>query len=478
MKQLPLFDSYIGLIILAVYGIIVFSLTSYFGRGYNKTKTAFLLSNRDLTQNQGSMSVAAAWLWAAGLFISTQQAYVNGMVGLFWFCFGAILTYWLFGWFAQQLRNKFSNGFTFSSYMEENYGKKVQNIYVFEMILLAICVFALNILAGGKIIELLTGLSYYITIPIMTSIALLYAFRGGLKASVITEIFKIGMVWIGVLIILPMIIYAVGGFDIVVKGMSGIDGRGLHIFGTDKAWQVFTGFGIAAFLGQMGAFFGDNAFYQRAFAVPKEKVFKTFAIGSLIYGIIPISMGLIGFAAVGYGLEIPKAQVGMTNAIMIANLLPAWVSVFFVFVVFAGLVSVLDSQFSSIASMAGHDLVKKFKAGSTDEDVIKYARIGMIGLALAGMAIAFIPGITLLHIFLFFGTLRASVWIPSMVAIIKPKLFTSNGLFYGILVSISVGIPMFTYGKLINNNDIALIGTVIAIFGSFIISYICSQTKK
>ena len=39
MKQLPLFDSYIGLIILAVYGIIVFSLTSYFGRGYNKTKT-------------------------------------------------------------------------------------------------------------------------------------------------------------------------------------------------------------------------------------------------------------------------------------------------------------------------------------------------------------------------------------------------------------------------------------------------------
>ena len=62
----------------------------YFSRGYNDNKTSFLVARRELNTFQGSMSVAAAWLWAPGLFISAQQAYVNGLVGLFWFCLGTV----------------------------------------------------------------------------------------------------------------------------------------------------------------------------------------------------------------------------------------------------------------------------------------------------------------------------------------------------------------------------------------------------
>lgn len=476
--QLPLFDPMMGIIILAVYALVVYGLTSYFSRGYASTKEAFLLSRRDLSTTQGSLSVAAAWLWAAGLFISAQQAYVNGLVGLFWFSFGAILTYWLFGWFAQKLRDRYPDGFTFSSYIKETYSARVQNIYIFEMVILAVSVFALNLLAGGKIVELLTGLNYYVTVPVMAAIALLYSFRGGLKASVITEIFKIIMVWFGVLLIVGSVMAVTNGWDTVVAGLGGIKGDGASIIGTDKAWTVFVTFGLATFLGQMGAFFGDNAFYQRAFSVPKQSVFQVFAKGSIIYGVIPIAMGLLGFLAAGSNLIVPKGQEQMVNAFMIAQYLPSWVSILFVFVVFAGLISVLDSQFSSVASMAGHDIYKKFKSNDADQASIGYARWGMVIAALLGIGIAFIPGITLLHIFLFFATLRASVWLPSMVAVLRPQWFTEKGLFHGMLLALVLGIPTFVYGSLIKNSDIALTGTLIAILGSFVFSWVFSKKQE
>jgi len=476
MKTLPLFNEYIGLLILLIYGTIVYFLTSYFSRGYSKTKIGFLLSNRDISVPQGRFSVAAAWLYATGLFVSVQQAYVNGLVGFFWFVIGAVGVYWLFGLFAQKLRNKFPNGFTFSSYIKETYGVKVQFLYVFEMCLLAISICSLNLLAGGKIIQLLTGFNFYLAVLIIASIALIYSFKGGLKASVITEIFKIIIVWSGIFLIVPAVVYYSGGLENIIKGLSGIDGKGLAIVGTEKSWNVFITFGLITFLGAMGGFFGDNAFYQRAFSVPKEKVFKTFWQGSLVYAIIPLGMCLIGFAAAGSGLEIPKGNEQMTTAYMIANTLPSFASIFFLFMFFACSISVLDSQLTSISNMAGHDIVNKYKTNVEDKTNILFARASMILIIILGIIISFIPGITILHIYLFFATLRASVWIPSMVAIIKPKLLNSNSLFYGILLAIIIGLPTFVYGNLIKQPYIILSGTLIAILGSFIFSLFFKNT--
>ena len=472
--QLPIFDPTIGLVLLGLYAVLVYGLTSYFGRGYTDSSEAFLLSRRDLTTNQGSLSVAASWLHAAGLFISAQQAYLLGLLGLFWFAFGAILTYWLFGWFAQQVRNKYPDGFTFSSYIKETYSSRVQNVYVFEMIVLAVSVFALNLVAGGKIVELLTGLNYYITVPAMAVIALVYSFRGGLKASVITEIFKICMVWFGVILVVGGVMIVTNGWDTVLAGLGGIKGNGQSIIGTDQAWNVFITFGLATFLGQMGGMFGDNAFYQRAFSVPKKSVFRVFAQGSLVYGVVPVTMGLLGFMAAGTGLIVPPGKEQMVNVFMIATYLPSWVSLFFVFVVFAGIVSILDSQFSSIASMSGHDIFNKFKGNSS----ITFARAGMIVMTIVGVGVACIPGITLLHIFMFFATLRASVWLPSMVAIVRPRWFNEHGLFWGLIFAMAIGIPVYIYGTLTKDTGMALEGTLIAIFGSFVFSWILSQKDK
>ena len=109
--NLPLFDQSTGYTLLLVYGLVAFALTYWYSRGYDNNKTSFLVARRELNTFQGSMSVAAAWLWAPGLFISTQQAYVNGLVGHFWFCLGNFLTLGFFAYFAHRLRQQFPDGF-------------------------------------------------------------------------------------------------------------------------------------------------------------------------------------------------------------------------------------------------------------------------------------------------------------------------------------------------------------------------------
>jgi Na+/proline symporter len=474
----PLFEPSTGFIILLVYGLFAFAMTYYFSRGYNDTKTSFLVARRELNTFQGSMSVAAAWLWAPGLFISTQQAYVNGLVGLFWFCLGNFLTLGAFAYFAKLIRNREPNGFTFSSYLRDRMSPRVQWLFVVEMIILATCAFAINLIAGSSTVATLTGIDYTLATFLMAGIAILYSFRTGLKATVVTEMIKIIVVWTGVIILVPWTISAAGGWDTVVAGLGGRTGEGAAIFGTPFAWGIFTGFGAAAFLGHMGGPWGDNSFYQRAFSIKEKSIVPSYVLASFIFIVVPIMMGLLGFVAAGAGLEIPQALVGTTNAITIGTFLPAYASILFAFMVFAGLVAILDSQFASVANMTGHDIFNKFKTGDNDSSAINYARVGMLLLAVAGLAVANIPGMSLVYLFLFFAILRAAVWLPSMIALLRPNWVTEAGMFWGILVAAIPGEALYIYGRMFDGGStVTFVGTLVAIFGAPILTLLFSKRE-
>jgi len=452
-----------GLVVLLIYGLFAFAMTYWYSRGYDTNKESFLVARRELNTFQGSLSVAAAWLWAPGLFISAQQAYVNGLVGLFWFCLGNFFTLGAFAYFAKRIRKLKPDGFTFSGYLKEKFSSRVQALFVVEMMLLAVCAFAINLIAGSKTVESLTGLDSGIVSLLMVLIAILYSFRTGLKATVVTEIIKIIVVWTGAVVLVPWVILNAGGWDTVVAGLGGRSGLGADIFGTPFAWGVFSGFGAAAFLGHMGGPWGDNSFYQRAFSIKEDSIIPSFVIAGFVFIVVPIMMGLLGFVAAGSGMEIENVDV--TNALVIAEFLPAGATVFFMFMVFAGLVSILDSQFASVANMTGHDIYNKFKVGIFGADEIQWARYGMVALAVLALIVANVPGMTLMYLFLFFAVLRASVWLPSMISFLKPDLITEKGMFWGILVCATAGEILFVSGKL-GYTDTTFLGVLVAIFGS------------
>jgi Na+/proline symporter len=472
----PIFEQWVGWGILFVYFLMVLGLTRYFAKGYSANKNSFLVARRELGGFAGALSIGAAWTWAPAIFISAQMAFQSGLAGLFWFTVGNTLTMVLFGIFAKKIRHNLPDGFTISGYMKEKFSGRVQNIFLLEVWVLATCAFALNALAGAKTIETITGINYHFSTIVLSGIALLYVIQNGLKASVVTEIFKIFVLWTGLAIFIPWVISNAGGIDVLQAGLGGVTGLGDSLFGNEFVINFFLGVGFSMALGHLGAFWGDNSFYQRAFAIKKDKIITAFTGSALVFVVVPVSVGLLGFIAAGQGLDISPESVGMTTVITLGANLPSWTLILFVFILFAGLVSVLDSHLSSSASLFGHDVRNKIKSSKSE---VFWGRSGMLVMIVLALIIANWPGMTILTIFLFYGIMRATIWLPTMLHLMNPKIITERGIFWGIVLAYSIGFPIYLYGKFFDGgNTLTIAGTLFAILGSGIMSYLISLRDR
>jgi hypothetical protein len=93
----------------------------------------------------------------------------------------------------------------------------------------------------------------------------------------------------------------------------------------------------------------------------------------------------------------------------------------------------------------------------------------MLMLAAVGFSVCMIPHITILHLFLFFANLRAAVWLPSMLAMLCPRFVTEPAMFWSILISVTVGMPLFIYGQLYGRTLWSFAGTLTSIVGSLLL---------
>ena len=130
----------------------------------------------------------------------------------------------------------------------------------------------------------------------------------------------------------------------------------------------------------------------------------------------------------------------------------------------SGLVSTLDSGLCSISSIASTDIIPNSKNKLTN------ARTGMVLLSIGGIALANIPDMKILYLFIFYGTLRASTLIPTIYTIIN-KQVSEPGMFYGITTSLVIGVPMFAYAKFNGLTDLAVWSSIFTVSASGIIVY-------
>ena len=93
----------------------------------------------------------------------------------------------------------------------------------------------------------------------------------------------------------------------------------------------------------------------------------------------------------------------------------------------------------------------------------------MLAVTIVAVLVANIPGLTILYLFLLYGTLRSSVMLPTVFSILGKRM-TEKGLFYGILTSMIVGLPVFAYGNLVGNIPLIVAGSLFTILASGVIA--------
>lgn len=449
----------------AVMSLIVFCL-----RKRQQTKAEFLAAGHSAPWVLTAFSMAATWVWAPSMFTAAEKAYTQGFAGVFWFVVPNVLTLILFAFFAKRMRQLRPEGWTFSDYIREKYSNRAHNMFLTESFGLQICSLAVQLLAGATIFHKVTGLPFVWTTMILAAIPLLYSLTNGIRGSIATDFVKMSFIAIVLLLGLPIISSNVG-VGTLLAGLGGINGTHAHLFDATGI-AVMLSFGLPTTIGLLSGTFGDQMFWQRVFSVKQHAVKKTMISAAFIFAIVPISLACFGFFAAGAKLDIADTQLVNVGAVI--NFCPRWFLYLFFLLILSGLISTVDSILCAVSSVAGHDIVQRLKAKTGREyKELTIARIGMVLVAILAIAVANIPGMTITYLFLFYGTLRSSVMLPTIFAI-KGHKMTERGIFYGILASLIIGLPIFAIGNLNGNVPMIVAGSLLTIG----LSGVLSRTMK
>ena len=443
-------------IFLVIYFLFIIGMTVFVQSP--KDKSDYLAGGHNVGTVSTALSVAATWIWAPALFVSAEKAYMNGYAGLLWFLVPNIICLLLFIPFAIRLRNKMPYGFTISQLMNETYGRKVKNIYVTQLSLLSLLSTIVQLVAGGKIISIMTGIPFYLTTIILGGVALFYSLNKGIRASIFTDAIQMVLILLACFILVPMAIN-INGIQPITEGFKGI-GHDTTLF-NHNGIELMLAFGIPTTIGLIAGPFGDQNFYQRIFSVKRDKIKQSMILGAIAFAIVPIGMGILGFTAAGIGYKC--ADTSVINFELIRAILPQWAGVVFLFVLLSGLLSTIDSNLNSISSLVN--------------DVVKDARVSHLKWAMVILTVASITlsniDMTIVDFFLIYGILRATTFGTTVMTLLGYE-FKANGVFYGVLVALVVGVPTFVYAKI---NDILWLNISASIF-TLVISVIIAMLHK
>ena len=431
-----------GYIILAVYAAIMIAMTFIFTRG-GETAENFHVGKRNMGILASAMSIAATWIWAPALFTSAEKAYLNGIVGLFWFLVPNILCLVMFIPFARAIRGRMPDGITLSGFMGQAYKSRgVRRTYLLQLSSLSVLSTAVQLLAGGRILSNATGINFTLVTILLALIAFTYSQFSGIRASVLTDVVQMVFILAACAIFVPWALSS-GGADSLWKGLGGVTGEYTRLF-SEKGLEGMIGFGIPTAIGLVSGPFGDQCFWQRAFCIDQKKIGKAFLLGAVLFGLVPLSMGILGFIAAGSGAVIENT--GIVNFELIRQLFPAWVVIPFLYMLVSGLLSTVDSNLCAAASLTT-DL--DYTRDLNDTGKLRISKLTMIGLLTAGILIAHIPGLTVTQLFLFYGTLRATTLLPTVFTL-KNVSLKKQGVIAGVLTAMATGLPFFAYASLNN----------------------------
>jgi len=421
------------LFLMSVYGLI------YYNRqyAYGSTKDGFLVSNRDLNPVLAAITAGTGWIWAPAFFLSSFQAYYNGLIGFFWFSVGNILTLILFSYGAQKIRDKFPNGYTLSSFIKSQYGTGLQKVYIAVSAALIVATTVTMVVALSKTLAIITGINQAALSVAIMAAAFLLSYRVGYRASVYSDMIKFGTIYLVLGSCVAYLLYIGTGLN-----LAGIKGHGWEFIGTPHAWMVFSTFGGAFFLSNLSTPWIDNGFTQTAYAVrDKKRVGQAFRYGALIFAGAIFLAGSIGFIGAAAGtVVVPKGNELYYFVYAIDQLIGRWALIPIIFMIFAALIAVIDGFIASISSIVGHDVAEM--KGWNEKQSLQYARYSFIAFALIVILIAN-SGADILYLTLLHGMLKVTAGFTTAGMILNPKAFNPRVVMPVLLVSIVLATVSF-----------------------------------
>lgn len=426
-----------------------------------------------------------ATFWGGGTMMgSTGAAYHDGILGTIADPFGAGLALILLGvFFVSYIRRLNVN--SIGEIYAIRYSPLVSYIASILMVPTYILWTAVQIIAIGKVMNIIIGLNYTYAIVISAIVVIAYTYLGGILAVVWTDAIQMGIILLGLIILVPKSIDYVGGMSVI--SASTPDGFWSFI-PKDRSivgWLTY----IAAWVGMALGNIPSPDIAQRAFSSKNEKVAKKSSIISgilyWIVGIVPIFMGLVGITMVKQGL-IDSSVFSSDSELIIPyiakTLLNPVALGIFVGSLAAAVMSSASSAIFASAVILSNDLFKPFleyrKKKIDDKMLLVSTKISVLLIGGLSLVVSFyVTSLYDLMIFSF-ALLFSCLFFPFLLV-----FHWKNANAYGIIAGMLTGFIINVSGCIIQKSFVpepewffTLVPALINLLMCIIVSYMTKNT--
>ncbi len=422
-----------------------------------KDSDDYLAGGRNMPLWLVTATLFATW-WCGGTVLGgSGRAFHGGFQAVIYDPYGAGLTLVLAGLFLMKIVHDAKVN-TLAQFFSCRYGEWAARYSGIVMVPTYALWSAVQMVAMGKIFEVVLGWDYTVAILVGAAIILVYTVMGGILAVAWTDVFQIGLVLIGLIIIFPLTINLAGGWSAVVEATPA----------THFDFFPAPGSGFSYWLWWWGALLGVGLgtlagpdLYQRAIVARTGKIASiasvTSGVSYWVLGLIPIYIGFAGIALVSQGIldagvvaEDSEKIILLVSKIVL-HPIPAGI---FIASMMGAVMSSGDSAVFATAAVMSNDLVKPAyekwsKKPLTDKGLIFATRVCvllftiislLIGLSWPVMYDLLIIGFQLLFHMLFFPLIlgvywkhanaTGAIWGMSVGLVIAMSWLISAGTFY------------------------------------------------
>jgi Na+/proline symporter len=382
--------NYLGAGFFLMYLILMLSI-GWFASRRQKTSEDFLVAGRQFGLWTLVLANVAAMLHGGAILshmaLSAQMGGVVATANISYVLGFAMILFF----YAKKLRN--SKGITLPDYMGERFDSRLlQGWSACIVVFTSILVLVGQIKVMGYLFEALVGLPVFWGQLIGTLIFVAYVSMGGLLAVVWTNIAQFFLMWMGILLIWPIVYQAVGGWSDVLLTVEQVAPGWTSIKGVQWNWGFVLSWYILVFV----AYSTRIELVTKLFAARDERVARFSVPWTAL--LIMLFLVYIGIYLGGAARILVWDQISTPDQAfpaLVAMLAGPWLSAFALTAVASATMSTTDSLLLMSGAAVSHDLIRKCihkKKGIKRPDTY-YLKISRITILVIGI-FAFLISLT------------------------------------------------------------------------------------
>jgi len=363
-----------------VYVVVQLLIGLAVSRGI-RNESDYLVAGRRLGYPLAIFSIFATWFGAETCVGAAGSVYQHGLSGGTADPFGYSICLLFMGVaFATAL---WRGGYlTLGDLFRERYGPAFEKTIVIVIVPTSILWAAAQIRAFGQVLTASSGWELPVTITIAAAVVIIYTTSGGLLADATTDIIQGIALIVGLLVLLVALVKAVGGPGAAAGRIFAETGA--LAAKESRPWLDTTEAWLVPILGSVTA----QELASRILAARSARLGRNATlIASGLYlavGLVPVALGLLG-ASLLPGVAEPEQILPQLARLHLHGLL---------YVLFAGalvsaILSTVDSNLLSAASLVSHNVVVPMMRAPTERTKVLAARTGVILAGLLSYALAF-----------------------------------------------------------------------------------------